>query len=226
MNDDLILHQFELGMMQNFVYLIASRSTREAVLVDPAWDIDSLLAEVDRLDLKLTHALVTHYHPDHIGGSMMGLRLPGVAELLEKRAVKVVANKHEVPWIQRVTGVSGSDIQSVEGGDTLVLGQNEITFLHTPGHTPGSQCFLISNQLVSGDTLFLNGCGRTDFPGGDANQLYDSLTGVLMKLPDQTVLLPGHNYGGASGELGEVKRTNYAMTMRSKTDWLRMNGIG
>lgn len=226
MNDDLILHQFELGMMQNFVYLIASRSTREAVLVDPAWDIDSLLAEVDRLDLKLTHALVTHYHPDHIGGSMMGLRLPGVAELLEKRAVKVVANKHEVPWIQRVTGVSGSDIQSVEGGDTLILGQNEITFLHTPGHTPGSQCFLISNQLVSGDTLFLNGCGRTDFPGGDANQLYDSLTGVLMKLPDQTVLLPGHNYGGASGELGEVKRTNYAMNMRSKTDWLRMNGIG
>ena len=224
-HDDLILHQCELGMMKNFVYLLASRSTREAVLVDPAWDIEALLEEVDKLDLNLTHALVSHYHPDHIGGSMMGMRLPGVAELLAKRPVKVVANKHEAPWIQRVTGLSSSDLKLVEGGDTLPLGQSEIKFLHTPGHTPGSQCFLISNQLVSGDTLFLNGCGRTDFPGGDAGQLYDSLTGVLMKLSDQTVLLPGHNYGGASGELGEIKRSNYALQMRSKEHWLRMHGI-
>lgn len=224
MNSDLILHQYELGMMQNFVYLIGSQSKREAVLVDPAWDIDSLLEELDRQELKLTHVLVTHYHPDHIGGSMMGMRLPGIAELLNKRAVKVVANKHEAPWIQRVTGVGGSDLQLVEGGDVLTLGEVEIKFLHTPGHTPGSQCFLVSDQLVSGDTLFLNGCGRTDFPGGDAGQLYDSLTQVLMKLPDGTTLLPGHNYSGSSSSMGEVKRSNYALKMKSKLDFLRLQG--
>lgn len=226
MGDDLIVHQLEVGMMANFVYLLASRSTREAVLVDPAWDIPGLLKEVDSLDLKLTHALVTHHHPDHVGGSMMGFSLPGIAELLEHRPVKVVANKLEAPWIKRVTGVSDTDLSLVSGGDTLMLGQNQITFLHTPGHTPGSQCFLIENRLVSGDTLFLNGCGRTDFPGGDAGQLYDSLTGVLMNLPASTMVLPGHNYGGASGVLSEVKRSNYALQARSKQAFLRMHGVG
>lgn len=225
MNTDLIVHQLEVGMMANFVYILASKSTREAVLVDPAWDIPGLLDEVDRLDLKLTHALVTHHHPDHVGGSMMGFSLPGIAELLELRPVKIVANQHEIPWIKRVTGVGDSDLLSVCGGDVLALGQSKITFLHTPGHTPGSQCFLVENQLVSGDTLFLNGCGRTDFPGGDASQLYDSLTGVLMKLPDSTVVLPGHNYGGSSGGLGAVKQNNHALQVRSKQAWLRMHGV-
>lgn len=106
----------------------------------------------------------------------------------------------------------------------LTLGGVEIKLLHTPGHTPGSQCFLVSDQLLTGDTLFLQGCGRTDFPGGDARQLYDSLTQVLMKIPDHTTVLPGHNYSGASSSMSEIKHKNYVMKLKSREEFLRMMG--
>ena len=208
--------------MQNIAYLIGSRTARQAVLVDPAWDVGTLLDAAAGEDLEITHALVTHYHPDHVGGALPGMRIPGLAELLARARVKVVVNKQEAEGLKAVTGLSEGDLVRVEGGDTLALGGERIRFLHTPGHTPGSQCFLVSNALVSGDTLFIGSCGRVDLPGGDAGQLYDSLHGVLMKLPDETVLFPGHAYGGSRSTMGEEKRSNLALRVPGREQWLRL----
>jgi len=224
MNDDLELHQLTLGPMQNFVYLIGSKATREAVVVDPAWDIGSLLQTAEGLDLKITHALVTHYHPDHVGGEIFGMQIPGLSGLMEQHPVKIVVNKTEAEGLRKVTGVSESDLLKVEGGDTLTIGHQEIRFLHTPGHTPGSQCFLVGNKLVAGDTLFIGGCGRVDLPGGNPEQLYDSLHGVLMKLADDTVLYPGHAYGGSSSTMGEQKKNNSYLRIPTKEQWMEMMG--
>ena len=111
------------------------------------------------------------------------------------------------------------------GGDTLEVGDVEIRFVHTPGHTPGSQCFLVDGRLVSGDTLFVQGCGRVDLPGGDAEQLYESLTQKLAKLPDDTVLYPGHDYGHApSAPLGDVRRDNPYLAIPTLERWMAVMG--
>jgi len=159
-SSDLFLEQLAVGPMQNFVYAIGSRRTREVALVDPAWDIDAILERVEAQDLRPVAALVTHYHPDHVGGSFMGQDIQGLARLLELRGLKAHVHREEVHGVKQLTGLSDGDIVQVDSGDTLTLGDVEVEFLHTPGHTPGSQCFRVRDVLVSGDTLFLQGCGR------------------------------------------------------------------
>jgi len=204
------------GQMANYVYLIGDDQTRECVVVDPAWDVAGILDEIDRQELRLVGALATHYHPDHVGGSLFGYQISGLAELQGQRPVKVYANEREAAGIKMVTGLDDSDFVKVAGGDQLIIGNVELTFLHTPGHTPGSQCFLAGSSLISGDTLFIGGCGRVDLPGGNAEQLYYSLTQVLGKLPDDTVLYPGHNYAPvATSTIGHERVTNPYMRSRS-----------
>ena len=192
-NEDLFLEQIPLGPMENFVYMIGSKSTREVALVDPAWDIDFLLNLIEQQDLKLSSILVTHYHPDHIGGGMGWHSIEGIADVIEKSPVKIFVNKHEAEGVKKVTGVSDSDINVVESGDHLTLGLNDIEFLHTPGHTPGSQCFKVNDNLISGDTLFIQGCGRVDIHGSNSDDMYHSLN-KLSGLSDETILYPGHHY--------------------------------
>ena len=112
----------------------------------------------------------------------------------------------------------------MEGGDALQIGRLTLTFIHTPGHTPGSQCFLVEGRLVSGDTLFIRSCGRTDLPGSDPKEMYYSLTQRLGALPDETVVLPGHDYGGSSTTIGDEKRQNPMMRFASMPDFLRAMG--
>ncbi len=210
--------------MQNFVYIIGSEETREVALVDPAWAIDALISHITERDWKLVAALVTHYHPDHIGGSFANQRIEGLADLQAKKPVKAYAHKKEVQGIKQVTGLSESDIGAVESGDRLAVGTIEVEFLHTPGHTPGSQCFRIRDTLVSGDTLFINGCGRVDLPGSDPDEMYHSLQ-RLKSLPDETMLLPGHNYSHVpQATLGEVKAENAYLKVRDLPTWQRMMG--
>ena len=179
MSEDLYLEQLKLGPMENFIYILGSKSTREVTLIDPAWEIDLLFKHLEENDLKLSSILVTHYHPDHIGGGMMGQSIPGIAEIMAKQPVKIYVNKHEAEGVKKVTGVSDSDLQLVDSGDHLQIGENDIEFLHTPGHTPGSQCFSVNKNLVSGDTLFINGCGRVDSAwirlGPDVSQFATSM---------------------------------------------------
>jgi hydroxyacylglutathione hydrolase len=221
---ELIIEQIEIGPMQNFAYVVGSRSTREVAIVDPAWDIDGLLARLEEDDYKLVAALCTHYHPDHIGGGMGGHSITGVAELLAKQPVKIYTHREEAAGVKKITGASDSDLVKVSSGDTLDIGPIEVEFLHTPGHTPGSQCFRVKHTLVSGDTLFIDGCGRVDLPGSDTTQMYESLQ-KLKALPDDTLLLPGHNYGAVpSATMGETKAQNAYLNVKDLATWKQVMG--
>jgi glyoxylase-like metal-dependent hydrolase (beta-lactamase superfamily II) len=207
--------------MVNFVYLIGDKSTRECMIIDPAYAVEELLSVAEKDDMKVVGALATHYHPDHVGGSMMGANIDGIATLLEKTDVPIHVQELEAQWIMRTTGVSANHLHQHQPGDTVKVGDIEICLVHTPGHTPGSQCFLVDDRLIAGDTLFLEGCGRTDLPGSNPDQMFESLQ-ILAALPDQTVVFPGHRYSDPSSRsLAEVRQTNYVFKPKTKADWLQ-----
>ena len=206
---DLYLKQMELGPMENFVYLLGSKKTREVLVVDPAWQVDTVLRVAKEEDLKIRGALISHYHFDHTNG---------IEDLLRAADVPVYVNKNDMAYLD----FSHDNIKPVDGGHKVRLGDVEIECVHTPGHTPGSQCFLCRGHLVSGDTLFIDACGRTDLPGGDAKELYDSLTQKLMKLDDATILCPGHHYSDKTTvTMGEQKKTNPYLICDSLDNFLR-----
>jgi hydroxyacylglutathione hydrolase len=210
--------------MVNFVYLIGDRETGEAVAVDLAYDIPGVLDVLAADGMRLVGTLATHYHPDHVGGSLMGHPISGIADLLEREQVPVHVQSEEVEWVTRSTGVGVDHLVAHASGDTVMVGEIPITLIHTPGHTPGSQCFLVDGRLISGDTLFIGSCGRTDLPGSDPSEMYYSLTQRLGALPDDTVLFPGHNYGGESSTIGDEKRGNPFMRFPSLGDFLGVMG--
>jgi glyoxylase-like metal-dependent hydrolase (beta-lactamase superfamily II) len=211
--------------MVNFVYLIGDAETREAVVVDPAYDIAGILDVVAADDMRLVGALATHYHADHVGGELFGFEIEGIRELLARQPVPIHVQADEGRWIRRTTEVEASDLVEHTSGDTVQVGEVTIELLHTPGHTPGSQCFLVANRLVAGDTLFLQGCGRTDLPGGDPVALYESLTTKLAKVPDDAILYPGHLYSPeSSATMGHTRRNNSVFRPSSLEQWLAMFG--
>jgi glyoxylase-like metal-dependent hydrolase (beta-lactamase superfamily II) len=213
----LYFKQIQIGPMQNFTYLIGDSTTREALVVDAAWDIPAIVRIAEQDGYTINKALVTHYHQDHLGGDFQGHKIPGAAELLEQIKAKVYVNKTEAPFLNRIAGLSASDIVQVDGGDTTNVGNIKVTFIHTPGHTPGSQCFLVENCLVAGDTLFLGSCGRVDLPGSSPEDMYYSLQ-TLAKLADETILYPGHNYSGQpSDTIGHQRRHNMYLHLSSRT---------
>jgi len=227
---DLYFRQIPVGRMANFAYLVGSRSARKTLLVDPAWDVEGLVSLAAEDGMEVVGALATHYHQDHVGGEIFGHAIEGLARLMEVAPVKVHAHREEADGLRRVTGLSESDLERHEGGDTLELGQVRVRLLHTPGHTPGSQCFLVEDaagpgRLVSGDTLFLGSCGRVDLPGADPEAMYHSLNGTLKALPDDTVVYPGHLYSSEpSGSLADEKRRNPYLRVASLEQFLLFMG--
>ena len=230
--NDLYFRQLAVGDMANLVYLVGSLRTREALLVDPAWNVDRLLDQAAEDDMTVVGALVTHYHQDHIGGQLFGHEIPGLAQLLERKSIPIHVHREEAAGVAGVSGISRTDLVEHEGGDRLVVGDIRIRLLHTPGHTPGSQCFLVEEagqpaQLVSGDTLFLGSCGRVDLPGSNPEAMYESLQGTLKKLPDETLLFPGHLYSAdAQSTMGEQKQTNPFLRVTSLESFLSFMGVG
>ena len=213
--------------MVNFVYVVGDRGTGEAVAIDPAYGVREVVEIIEGDGLRLTDVLVTHYHPDRVGGDLGGWKIEGLAELLALDGVsaKVHVQSEEAFGVKRVTGASDSDLVLHSSGDTLTVGAVPITLIHTPGHTPGSQCFFVDGRLVAGDTLFLDGCGRTDLPGGDPAALYESLTQKLAIVADDTVLFPGHmNSPAPYAPMGEVRRNNYVFRPRTREQWMAMFG--
>jgi glyoxylase-like metal-dependent hydrolase (beta-lactamase superfamily II) len=211
--------------MVNFVYAIGDRETGDALLVDPAYRVRELLDVLETDGMRCAGVLATHYHFDHVGGVAMGWEVEGVAALLERVQVPVHVQRAELPWVVRATGVSESELTPHDSGDVVSVGGVPVELVHTPGHTPGSQCFLVDGKLVSGDTLFLQGCGRTDLPGGDPGALYESLTQRLSKVPDDTLVYPGHRYSQEpSATMGETRRTNVCYRPRSAEEWMAMFG--
>lgn len=183
----LYVRQLELGPMQNFVYLVGRADHPDTAVIDPAWDVPAILAAAKEDGRRITHALVSHRHYDHCNG---------VPDLLAEGGIRVIANEHDASDL--MCDVPASDITAVSGGDVVDVGGLSIRCIHTPGHTPGSQSFLVEAPrpaLMSGDTVFVNGCGRCDLPGGDPAVMYDTLSRVLGALPGETALYPGHDYG-------------------------------
>ena len=195
---EIYLKQMEVGPMQNFIYFAGDKDTKEVVVIDPAWDVPFLIKEAENEGLKIKGALVTHGHFDHTNG---------VEDLLKHLDIPVYINKNEMEFFKFDWG--NENIKKVESGDKLKIGSAEIQFVHTPGHTPGSQCFLIHNNLVSGDTLFVNGCGRCDLPGSNVDEMFDTIYNKLMKMSGDTIIFPGHNYAEKTQDtLENQKKTN------------------
>jgi hydroxyacylglutathione hydrolase len=227
---DLYFRQYPVGDMANLAYVIGSVSTREAVVIDPAWNVGALIESTREDGMTIVGALATHYHQDHIGGSLFGHEIEGLALFLEQNPAPIHVHKLEADGVAQIAGIPRSEVEAHEGGDVIELGGIKIRLLHTPGHTPGSQCFLVEEaaqpaQLVSGDTLFLGGCGRVDLPGSDAEQMYSSLNGTLKKLPDETLLFPGHLYSPeGQSTMGEQKQTNPFLRVTSLEMFLQFMG--
>jgi hydroxyacylglutathione hydrolase len=218
---DFAMDDFMAQQMANFVYIIGDRETGEAIIVDPAYGVAELLEIAGEDDMRITGALGTHFHADHIGGDLMGHPVEGFEALLELQGMKLHVQALETEWVQKTTSLSVDDIQEHEPGDTLDVGSIQIQMMHTPGHTPGSQCFLVDGKLIAGDTLFLTGCGRTDLPGSKPSDMYKSLQ-RLSELPDEIVVFPGHNYSmNTSATMATTREQNMVFRPSSEEQWLR-----
>ena len=178
------IHALELGPMENFVYLLHDTSTDNATIVDPAWDVEEMLALADDRGIRITDILLTHSHHDHVNG---------IERVLEHCDAQIHLHKDEA----RFWGKSLVNPKLHHGGDRIAIGDTEISILHTPGHTPGSACFHLGDDLIAGDTLFVFGCGRCDLKGGDPEQMFTTLKRIKSELPGSTILHPGHNYAPA-----------------------------
>ena len=171
----------ELGPMENFVYLVVDTATARAAVVDPAWDIPAVVQQAQQLGVSITDILLTHSHHDHING---------IDELLQQTDAQLHLLKPEAQfWGQHL------DLPTLHhGGDVIQLGKTPIKILYTPGHTPGSACYQLGNDLITGDTMFVYGCGRCDLRGGDPAQMFETLNKLRVEIPRNTVIRPGHNY--------------------------------
>ena len=182
-NDGIFVHQLLLGPWDNFIYFIGDRASRKVAVVDPAWHAPTILAEAERLDVEIAALLCTHSHFDHVNA---------VDELLKTLDVPVHMLAPEVEF----SGYRCENLVQSKPGDRVTIGEHlELTMMHTPGHTPGSCSYRIRDGVVTGDTLFVNGCGRCDFVGGDPETMYATLKTLVDKLPGGTTMYPGHDYG-------------------------------
>lgn len=215
------------SQMVNFSYLIGDLESRDAVVVDPAYAVNELADMLEADDMTLAGVLATHFHADHIGGDLMGHGIEGVRELLnsDRLAGPVHIQRDEEEWVRRSAGLEGTDLAMHDSGDKVLVGEIPVELIHTPGHTPGSQCFYVDNRLVAGDTLFLDGCGRTDLPGSDPDAMYVSLTQRLARIPDHATLFPGHLYSPEpSASLGDTRASNYVFRFKTPEQWRTMFG--
>ena len=208
MKKDIILRQMKLGPMENFIYFLGDPQTNEIAVIDPAWDVDFLRNEAKKSNYTITAILLTHGHHDHVNG---------IENLLSTHHVPVYISTHEAGiYIPKC-----KNLKKVKPNEKLKIGNLAIECLHTPGHSPGCQCFWVDGILISGDAVFIDGCGRCDLPGSDVKAMYHSLYNVIMKLPDATTIYPGHNYGPVPfATLGEQKKMNPYLTCKNMEEFL------
>ena len=203
------IHALELGPMENFVYLLVDENTKSAAVVDPAWEVDKIVTAAKNLNVTITDVLLTHSHHDHING---------LAELLNHYDAQTHILKSEADFW-------GEDINKPQihhGGDTITLGKTEIEVMHTPGHTPGSACYRTGDDLITGDTLFVFGCGRCDLHGGDPEQMHNTLKHIRDDLPNSIIIHPGHNYSvQKTSTLGEETEGNPFMHFTEVDQFVR-----
>jgi hydroxyacylglutathione hydrolase len=205
----LYVRQLMLGPMQNFVYLVGAEGAPEVAVIDPAWDVPAIFAAAQEDDKRIAAAVLSHHHFDHLNG---------VPDLLKKADVPVWVQRTEAEFATEAMEEFQGALKLASPGDEVKVGPLELKLLHTPGHTPGSQCVYCGGALVSGDTVFVNACGRCDLPGGDPEAMHDSLIRVLGELPDETKLYPGHDYGDV--QVSSLRRE------REQNPYFRLRDMG
>jgi glyoxylase-like metal-dependent hydrolase (beta-lactamase superfamily II) len=189
-------------MGDNFSYVLADEATKEAAVVDPSFNADAIMKIVRDQNLKAKYIINTHDHPDHTLGN---------DEIRSALGAKIVA--HQLSDIRK-------DV-SVVDGDVIKLGKTVVKVIHTPGHSPDSICLLVDGKLLTGDTLFVGECGRTDLPDGNPESLYNSFFGKLMKLDDDVEVYPGHDYGpDPRSTIGVERKTNYVLEKRTLKEFV------
>ena len=199
----MLLRQFNVGPLQNFTYVVAEAERRPGVVIDPSFGVDPVLAAVDQMGVKVRYILNSHSHQDHWAGN---------ADVRARTGAKVVAHR---------LAPLGQDL-SVDDGDSFEVGSLKFEVVHTPGHTKDSVLYVFEGSVATGDTLFVGECGRTDLPGGDPGELYDSLFGKVVKLDDAVVVLPGHDYGETpTSSIGREKAENYVLRPRTRDEFIQ-----
>lgn len=208
----MIFEQIPVGPMKNFAYLIGDEDSREAAIVDPAWEVPNIISIAKKHGLKITKIFITHIDFDHI---------EGVPALLRETNAPIFIHRIGVPDIKNM-GIDEKDIIAIEEGSLIKIGAIQIKILHTPGHRPSNVCFLIDNKkLITGDTLFVEGCGRVDFPNSDIQKQWDSLQ-RLKKIDDAIEIYPGHDYGSVKhSTIGHEKKHNPFLLCESFEEFLR-----
>lgn len=199
----MIFRQVPVGTFQNFAYIIGDEGTKKAALVDPAWETGKLLESCNELGLQVAYVINTHSHHDHIEGNEEVARRTGAKIIMHEKA-------------------NAKKDQAVEDGDVIVLGSVKIRVIHTPGHCPDHICLLVDGKLLTGDTLFVGECGRTDLAGGDPGDMHESLFKKILPLEDSIEVYPGHDYGSRpSSTIGEERRNNYTLKPRTREEFIR-----
>jgi hydroxyacylglutathione hydrolase len=199
----MLLDQFRVGPYLNFTYLVATEEGGEGVVIDPSFGIEPVLEGIDRRRVKVRYILNTHSHQDHYAGNQ---------DVRQRTGAKVVA--HRLAPLQQ-------DV-SVDDGDAISAGRLKVSVLHTPGHTKDSVLYLFEGNVATGDTLFVGECGRTDLPGGDPSEMYDSLLHRVLALDDALVVLPGHDYGATpTSTIGRERAENYTLRPRTREEFIR-----
>ena len=203
------IEAMQLGPMENFIYLLMDHSTQTAAVVDPAWDVPAIISRSEQLGITITDILLTHSHHDHING---------IDEILSEHDVQVHLLKNEACF----WGANLIRPSLHHGGDSIRIGNTEVEVLHTPGHTPGSACYKVGSDLITGDTLFVFGCGRCDLHGGDPEQMHTTLKRFRDELPDSIVIHPGHDYAEkATSTLAEELEGNPFMHFTEVDQFVR-----
>ncbi len=197
-----VIEQLAVGPMMNFAYLLGDAEAKVCAVIDPGWEAERIRAAAERAGWQIEKILLTHGHYDHAGETL--------TQIARETGAPVVVHEAERGEVSE-----GIETITTQEGSTIPLGSFTIRCLHTPGHSPGSQCFLVGNALFTGDTLFAGNCGRVDLPGGDPKAMFASLK-RLAELPPETVVYPGHDYGGARSTIGDERTNNPYMNASSE----------
>ena len=175
------IKQLKIGM-DNFSYVIYCPDKKDAIIVDPSYDASKALDFIKQNNLNLKYVIITHYHFDH------SKDITSIKKAYPN--VKIIASEQDGKKLYEKVDLFVTD------GQKLRLGNINLQFISTPGHSPGGICILVDNKaLITGDTLFIGDCGRTDLPGGNINQMFKSLQEKIKPLPDHIIVYPGHDYG-------------------------------
>ena len=197
------IEQLKVGPMDNFSYLLWDEDSKDAAIIDPAWEFEKLEAAISAKGLRLKAALLTHAHPDHVNAlHYFEAKYPGLPVYMHEADLFLLEQRPK-------------NLKSAESSTPIEEGRLKAKVLHTPGHTPGSVCYLAEAAVFTGDTLFVGECGRVDLPGSSAEALYESLR-ALAELSPETVIYPGHAYNGGSSTIGAQKDGNLYLKLASK----------